>query len=231
MSPDAYAILILAPLFITGLLLAWFGGKVPAGQIGWRIIPILVGLLAGFIFFPVYSGAPILPLAAYIPALCVPVCALFVKKFPLAVVACALLTLEGFFASFLYESALDSPGTTDYSPIGATRRLSIDLEHLAADVYCSAAKPDAGYPSGYLDESKDENVRAIVEADLKARLYPLVDFKVTPFWHTNMTRLWHMQTRPARIWFDGGKLDNVNSYHIRPTGSFSDAGTFRVPRA
>jgi len=230
-SPDAYVVLILAPLFITGLLLAWFGGKPPRSQVLKRIAIVFCAIVIPFTVLPVYSDQPPTPPATDLIFVCVLMCAFFIKKPIIAVIAAGAFGAQGWFSLEIYKGVLYRPGVTDESPRHAAMSQKLYLKRLVVNTHTSAVHPEANYPSGYLDEMKDQWIRDNFAFDQRDKSpYAVRDYRIEPYWHTRLTGLWHAQTRATRVWFDGGKLDNPDAYHVRGFGPFIDSSEFHVHR-
>jgi len=110
-----YAVLILAPLFITGLLLARFGGMKRDGTIFFRYAIAVLGFVGvpflAAVLFPSYGGSPPPPPpTVHMGLVCVPICILFVKRLPLGLAAAVLFALPQVFFEPLWEWAMYSPG-------------------------------------------------------------------------------------------------------------------------
>jgi len=92
-------------------------------------------------------------------------------------------------------------------------------------------KPKAKYPPCYLDEIKEDALQEILRTERFGPIHTPIDYRMAPYWHTPVTGLWHMQTRQTRIWFDGGRMDNPESFHIEGFGPYSDQHTLHAQRA
>lgn len=50
---------------------------------------------------------------------------------------------------------------------------------------------------------------------------PLREFRLERQWYTGLLDIWRYESRPARMWFDGGKLDQgKQAYHVVGFGEF-----------
>ena len=235
---NLYAVLCLAPLVITVALIALFPGPPPSGQRIYRITLFILPLL-GLLVFPVsYAGSPTAPGVAWLCLLCIPFCVLFIKRLWIAVTISVLFFIQGFSGQWLYEMALRSSGVTDADPKYVAQVAGRNLKRVLADVG-SVGESGKKYSPAYLDEINDANVQLVLQNDRYGNYvpgggsgpFPIMDYRIEPYWHTRLTGLWHMQTRMTKIWFDGGRLDNPAAFHVEGIGSYVDGETYRVRRA
>ncbi len=88
----------------------------------------------------------------------------------------------------------------------------------------SPTEKAATYRAGYLDEIGDDGIQAVLQVQQRGRSESRI-WKITPYWHSWLTGLWHMQTQRTRVWFDGGKLTpDGKGVRLIGDGKFRDEG-------
>ncbi len=121
MAASIYAVLLLAPVVLTVILLLFWHGLPAKGEGGIRT-GICVLAVLGTIFSPVYAGSPMQPVACLLAPLAIFICGIFVKRLPIAIAAGVLFAIVFSQQQRCYEQALAMKGVTDLNPSQVANR-------------------------------------------------------------------------------------------------------------
>lgn len=231
MSASAYAVLLLLPYFVLGQLIAHRGGLPTRRQILPRV-GVFLAALAVWATIPIYMhcGTRGPTDVSYMGVLCAPLALLFVRPLWPATIATFSIFGLGMANDSIYYRVLSRPGVTEYTQARWQREQRIDLEPLTAIFFTADGKFTKTYPAGYLDELRDKDVQEALNDFLQS--HSIEDVRVTNEWHTPLTGLRRKETRPARIWFEGGRLDRgPSAFSLVGVGRFTieeKEPTFRI---
>lgn len=227
MDASVYAILVLLPVFITGVLLAHYRFRPSKGELLVRLGILVALLIYDLVFVPVYSDTSYPPPACYLVEACIPLIVLFVQPRVLAAVIAAVFVALTYGNLYLYRNLR---GVCLYSEKTYHRREDLNVRYVAILLGEVMENSKKTFAPGYLDEIKDPDVQEIVSTS-ETGMHAVVDTRVTPLWHTPLTRLSKFETRPTRIWFDGGTMTyDFSKYHAIGIGSFrTDPNLWRSP--
>ena len=227
MDASVYAILVLLPAFITGAFVAHYWFKPSIGEFLVRL-GFLIALVAyDLIFVPIYSDTSYPPAACYLVETCIPLVVLFVRPRVLAAVTAAAFVALTYGNLDLYRNVR---GVCLYSEKTYHRREDLNVRYAAILLAGAMESSNKIFAPGYLDEIKDPDVQEILSIS-ETGMHAVVDTRVTPLWHTPLTRLSKFETRPTRIWFSGGTMTyDFSKYHAIGIGSFrTDPNLWRSP--
>lgn len=214
MNPDQFAILMLVPFFATGILIAHWGGLPTKKDILLRIL-ILVGAASVAAFcFPIYADDPVPNTAASFGIFCAPLTAFFVRSLKISSFATVAICLLVSSNTALFVGIQSRPGMTRGSLSHYEKKNSRILEVIARDL---EQHPDGrSYPPSYVDQLDVKTVKD------KQDLWDVPrEYRYRQLWHAPITGLNEIDSRPARIWFKGGRLDQgASAFTIVGSGSF-----------
>lgn len=207
------------PAFVTGVLLALYRGMPAKGERVLRAAAILA--IFGVTFMvPIYSDTHIPPVTCELVWFCIPLVLLFVKPRLLCTVTTAAFTVLAVSNTSLYQIVSMRADVTLFSEQSYRVAEVVNVKRLANLLGQTVEGTHKEFPAGYVDAIRDPAIHGAL-ATQGGSMYAVVESRVIPQWHTALTGMSLLETRPTRIWFDGGEMaPNPSLYHAVGIGAF-----------
>jgi hypothetical protein len=217
-SPELYLAVTLLPVIATVVLLFNWGSWTPRREILVRIL-ILIATSFMLLLFPVYTDHPPSSPVSVLGLFCVPLVVFFIKELRAAVVAGLVVAAFAFSNDSMYETAFRDPTLSRYFTRLNERENARSLTFIALTV-SDDAKPNSGpQPACFVDALQIRGIQEDIRETEKD--FPVREYRLVPFWHSELTNLYRLESRPARVWFRGGRLDqDRHAYQIVGVGQF-----------
>jgi hypothetical protein len=211
---------VLASAALAVVAVVWFrGGKLTVADFFWSVLMFFAACFAAAALAPVYTDSPTPKLQTLVPLAAILATSVFVRRhLPRATFLAGQVVLSVLLVNQFYDLVND--GTSHWtgwdSPnerYSGNRKLA--MRHLSYYVKDAAeALPVNPLPAGWLDR---EPLSLVFRERIDDARIPRTIGTAHPVWHTWLTGLWRVDSRPAGVWYPGGKpADAADHLELRP---------------